>query len=106
LFLVCHFAFVDVVAQKFAVASFVFPLETVPDAGRTGYTSRLKTGVEALDAPVCFVALCSDEKCALLAEKACDCDGVKRLHQTHLVTSAMLRRRSIAEAQTPIFCDA
>lgn len=61
-----HFRFVEVVGQKFAVASFMFPLEEDKSGARawTGFTSRgerLETGVVSLDAPVYFVALCSNE---------------------------------------------
>lgn len=59
-----HFRCVEVVGQKFAVASFVFSLDENEGASWTGYTScaaRLERANGSLQSPVYFVALCSDE---------------------------------------------
>lgn len=59
-----HFRFIEVVGQKFAVASLVFPLGNSENADWTGYTTRagrLENEVSSLTGPVYFVALCSDE---------------------------------------------
>jgi O-antigen biosynthesis protein len=61
----CHFNFVEIYGQRIASASFVFPLDNSTQTSMKSYTGsadNLTQQVCSLEAPIYYIAICSDNE--------------------------------------------